>query len=606
MQIDVSDEANNTLLGIVYEASIISDSNVKMDPAFTQVSSNIVNVQGHVGDNATLVLHVDTSFVSVYKNITLIQCPPGYIQKESSTVCECAATEYFGVITCDPEVLLAHGFWMGDCDPQNSTNLCTAYCPYGFCLYNRTDHEGIAYHLHALPSDRAMLDSEICGPKRTGRLCSKCAAEHSVYFHSWRYTCGEEKLCSLGWLFYILSEIVPLTLCFIGILLFNISFTTGNINGFILSAQILDALATNANGLIEFPEYIRIIQMIQDLCYRFFNLDFFSLEKLSFCLWKGATVMDALIMKYVTVGYALVLVLLTIFISRGRCGRFHYCTKLYTPKTILIHGLSAFFVLCYSQCARVSFQILNSACLFSTNFTCEVAVVHRGGYMDYFGREHLQYAVVAIAVLVCIVIIPPLLLLLYPLMFKFLGLCKLSESKLASMLWRVMPIQLLDSFQSSFKDQFRFFAGLYFLYRAFALAAYAYSRTMLQFYTIVEIQLIVALALHAIFQPYKEKRYNMTDSLLFANLAVINGITLYNVAEEKYGKGQNTSFKAASLIQAVLILLPLVYLIILAIEKIVTRIKKSKRGKTLSRVDLTDNSLPSLRDSTGELHYVQW
>ena len=46
-----------------------------------------------------------------------------------------------------------------------------------------------------------------------------------------------------------------------------------------------------------------------------------------------------------------------------------------------------------------------------------------------------------------------------------------SESKLAGILWRVIPIQLLDAFQSLFKDEFCFFARLYFLYRAVVLGA---------------------------------------------------------------------------------------------------------------------------------------
>ncbi|CAI8025471.1 hypothetical protein GBAR_LOCUS14717, partial [Geodia barretti] len=58
-----------------------------------------------------------------------------------------------------------------------------------------------------------------------------------------------------------------------------------------------------------------------------------------------------------------------------------------------------------------------------------------------------------------------ILLLFYPLFFRLLGLCSLSESPFAIRLWRVMPIQLLDSVQNPFRDNCRFFAGLYFLYR---------------------------------------------------------------------------------------------------------------------------------------------
>ena len=599
LNITVLDEANNTLYGTVYEATALP-TNVRVDPAFMQVSNNTISLQGEVGDHANLIL--DTSDISLSISIELMPCQPGYIHNNGR--CECAATEYFGMVTCDPHVLLNHGIWMGYCSP-NTTELCTGYCPYGFCSYHMIEPKS---SLHPLPTDPKLLDYQICGPNRTGRVCSECVHGHSVYFHSWRYTCGRERLCDVGWVFYLLSEILPLTLCFIFIIVFNISFTNGNLNCFVLFAQILDALSTNANGLIEFPQFVVVIRGIQNFFYRTFNLDFFSMEELSFCLWKGATVIDALIMKYVTVGFALLLVLLTILVFRC-CGRFKIFTKFYTPKSVLIHGFSAFFVLCYSQCARVTFQILNYFCLFSTNFHCEETVVYRVGYMDYLKEEHLKYAVIAIIVLVFIIVIPPLLLLIYPLMFRMLSLCKLSESKLVGILWRVMPIQLLDSFQSSFKDNFRFFAGLYFLNRAFVLGAYAYCRTMLQFYTVVQMQLILFLALHAIFQPYKKRKHNIIDSLLFTNLAIINGITLYNFAETKNGKGQDMSVRAVmvmSFIQTVLIFLPLLSIVVLGIERLVIKAKKWRKDRAALSDSQNFDSLPPLRDPEAEPLYQRW
>ena len=584
--LSVTDEANNTLSGIVYEAIAFSKNNVvNVDPAFSQVSNNIISILGNRGDKAKLYLDNIMSAVSLSFDITLVECKPGYIPNNKT--CECAATEYLGLITCDPKVLLRHGYWMGFC--ANRTKLCTSYCPYGFCSYHKMNPKSWT---HPLPDNSISLDYQICGPYRTGRLCSKCAGSHSVYFHSSKYTCGPERLCHLGWFFYLLSEILPLTLFFLIILVFNVSFTSGNINCFVFYAQILDALATNANGSIEFPFFIEVIRDILTFFYRPFNLDFFSLEQLSFCLWTGATVIDALMMKYATVGFALMLVLLTVLTARSRFRRFKIFSKFYTPNSILIHGLSAFFVLCYSQCARVTFHILTYFCLYSTNFYCEEKAVNRIGYMNYFEGDHVKYAIAAIFVLIFLIIIPPLLLLLYPLMFKLLGLCKLSESKLVGFLWRVMPIQLLDSFQSSFKDNFRFFAGLYFFYRALVLVAFAYSWTLLQFYVIVQLQLTIVLAVHGIFQPYKKGKHNIIDSLLFTNLSIINGITLYNFAEKDLRDTQSSeeAIKVMASIQAMLILLPFFCIIVLSIIKF----KKWRNDAT------TSDDLPPLRSVESE------
>ena len=380
LNLSVTDEANNYLTDIVYEANVTSNYNVHMDPAFSEVSNNSIILLGDAGNDG--VLSLDTSDISLSFNITLIDCKPGYIPKHHT--CECAASDYMGLVTCDPSI--QDGYWMGFCS-ENSTKLCTTFCPYGFCSYSGMKSSG---SIHPLPNDSNLLDSQICGPNRTGRVCSQCANGSSVYSHLMKYICGPEDLCHLGWFFYLISEILPLTLLFVLIMVFNISFTNGNINCFVFYAQVLDSLATNANGAIKFPYFLEVIRTILTFFYRPFNLDFFYLEQLSFCLWKDATVMDVLLMKYATVGFALVLVLLTILIARYRCVRFKICAKFHTPNIVLIHGLSAFFVLCYSQSARVTFQILDFFCLYSANFKCEVKVVNGIGYMNYFHGEHIK------------------------------------------------------------------------------------------------------------------------------------------------------------------------------------------------------------------------
>ena len=174
------------------------------------------------------------------------------------------------------------------------------------------------------------------------------------------------KTLQCGMALYLLSEILTLVLLFAIIIIFNISFTNGNVNCFIFYAQILDVVDIDAKGSIEFVPSIKILQYIPKCIYRILSLDFFTLEQLSFCLWKGATAIYMMIMKYVTVGIALVLVLMTILLCRCRCIHSH------TPKCVLIQSLSAFIVLCYSQCTRVTLHILNAFCLYTANFHSKI------------------------------------------------------------------------------------------------------------------------------------------------------------------------------------------------------------------------------------------
>ena len=210
----------------------------------------------------------------------------------------------------------------------------------------------------------------------------------------------------MGWFFYILSDLFPLI-----VLLLNISFTTGNVNCFVLYGQLLGSIAFNGNDSIQFSSLPAIIQAVVTFPYNSFNMNFFTIEKLSFCLWKGFTFMEAMMMNYVTVGFALVLVLMIIVITKHQCVHQKLFFRFQYRKSILIHGLSAFFILCYSQAARTTFHILNVSCLYSANLNCTVKVVHRAGHLTYFEGEHIPYAIAAVLVLLFMIVIPPLLLL---------------------------------------------------------------------------------------------------------------------------------------------------------------------------------------------------
>lgn len=568
----VYDADGNNMSELSYEASLVSSSSsseMKIDPAFQYVSKNEIKIEGRPGDSATLYLNTSGN-ISLLINITLVECPPGYVLDVIR--CTCGASAYYGIWKCDFQAYILRGFWIGYCD-KASTKLCTTYCPQDYCTYNTTNK---APNDHLLPRNISQLDTYICAPTKTGTLCGECIANHSVYYNSWKFYCGSEELCHMGFLFYFLSNILPLTILFVVIVTQNVNFAHGNINGFILFAQILDTLSIHANDTIYFPPAIWYFAMIQNFFYRFFTLDFFSVEGLSFCLWKGATVMNILMVRCATIMYAFGLVIVTVFILRwGKCAK--HCPKFYTRQYTLLHGISAFFVLCYSQCTRSSFEILRSICLYTDNYHCHRQVVFWSGDMEPFHGLHIKYAVVAVLFFVFIVALPPFFLLFYPLFFKLLGYCHLSESKFANFLWRLMPIQLLDTFQSSFKDNFRFFAGLYFLYRVAAIAVYMYVTTLTQYYTIIGGQIIAIISLHAVLNPYKEKKHNTIDLLLFSNLAIINGISQYNFAratdEESNFETTNTTLFFTTTVQTLFMSIPLFCIFFVVLKILLQRCK---------------------------------
>ena len=121
----------------------------------------------------------------------------------------------------------------------------------------------------------------------------------------------------------------------------------------------------------------------------------------------------------------------------------------------------------------------------------------------------------------------------------------------------------LDSFQSCFKDNCRFFAGLYFVYRLVLLATASVATNFTLLYSVMEVELILFLSFHALAQPYEKRWHNILDNLFFTNLAIINGLTLYNYTRvsDPFGPNYQRNIDIVSSIQLVLIYLPMVYMV---------------------------------------------
>lgn len=584
-------------------------------------SNNKINLSGVAGVMESGTLTYENYDLSVSINVTILNCPPGYALNDTKGECHCVQSHYKGLRRCDNSIMQAyilHGYWIGECGHE----ICTAHCPVGFCSYNDNSGSAIEY---LLPPDRSGLESYVCGTTRRGILCTMCNHNLSVYFHSIFYSCRENTNCKYGIPLYIVSELLPLLLIFTIIIAFDISFTSGYLNGFILYAQILDSLVDTARGTVQYTHKTKILTSIYQLIYHPLNLDFFdSFETLSFCIWEGAEVMDVLAMKYVTILCALILVLMTIFLWNTRlCAKLsnNSCCRHRTIKNAVIHGLSAFLVMCYSQCARVSFEILGLSVLYGFDNKQLNVVALRAGDQKYFHGRHLRYAIPAATFLMTLVALPPILLLAYPLIFNVLSKCNLSEFKPVLLLSRLIPMQLLDSFQSCFKDSYRYFAGLYFLYRSLILATSTFSPSPFHIYVIIELELILILCLHSVVQPYKKTTHNQMDSLIFANLAIINGLSLINfyISRQQNVSGNSdiasNTLQSSIYIQLFLIYLPslcvLAYLLTKLVSYIYGKCKKLsvfKRDRSWESLNSTE--LPSLRDTdytpralTKELNY---
>jgi preprotein translocase subunit SecG len=391
------------------------------------------------------------------------------------------------------------------------------------------------------------------------------------------------------------------------VLFFNVKLTSGALNGFIFFVQVIDTMQMDADGYISTHDLLDTFTSIYLFTYRMFNLNLFTIDKFSFCLWQGANTLDILAFKYVTILYSIALVVITVLLKKCGKGKYLFCCKKQnlqvqgsesarsSVKSTMIHGLSTFFVMCYFQCAKVTLFILFQGRVHSigrVHHNTLTPVVFYHGDFKYFGKEHIKYAIPACIFAIALVLIPPLLLVVYPLCYKVLALLHIEETRCVSILCRILPLErmkpMFDSFQSCFKDKYRFFAGLYFFYRLVTLLSYSIADSFTKFYIVLEVQLIVMLTLQAITYPYRRRWHNIIDMLLFANLAVINAMTMCNYKKSKERNIDTRTINAVAAIQTILVLIPFVCVVCFIIIQLVLRVKQSRRSEERCRDERTD------------------
>ena len=596
LPINLTDDMNTNITDNVSLHVMIKNRNDSTITIKTSISDKTIQVIGNPRGFATLtVMTLDTPHISRSFNITLIDCPPGFFHSNTSKKCTCVNNDegYRGLIYCHDQtfkISIRRGTWAGYVNEK----VVTSRCPSSYCSYSDDSSSKTKKSLYQLPSFidfpdnySAVLNNFICHEKRTGVLCGYCIPGHTVYYNSPDFECQEESsLCHLGWFFYILASLVPLTFMFLIITAFGIPFTAGNLRGFLLFSQILVSMDLTGGGATVLNQNsVVVLTSIWKLLYNVLNLRFFYLDSMSFCLMKGASALDVLALQYLATIYSLILIII-VAVSLNHCAvscnRLCKCVRFTTLKYSFVNSLAALLILCYGNCAYVSLRILNNAMLLGKNG------IHNGksrvflqGNMIFFGSEHLPYAIPALFCLCTVITLPLFMFTVLPILHQALAKCHLENSKLG--IWvcklylggKLKPFY--DVFQGCFKERYHFFAGLYFLYDFLILAAYPTTETYGEIVFATQAILIGILTLHCLAQPYTKPLHNSLDTLLFSNLILINGLSCYAYLSNMYHETLKSSSLFVPFFQLTLIYLPLAVLLIYVIYLLYVRSKCCKR-----------------------------
>ena len=187
-------------------------------------------------------------------------------------------------------------------------------------------------------------------------------------------------------------------------------------------------------------------------------------------------------------------------------------------RTSLIDVFASFIFLSTSRIisASVSLLVPTHVYLFSDECLAKKYYLLSAPTVEYFGGEHLPFALLALTLLLLLVVLPMLLLFLYPLRcFQRL----LNRLHLNSHVLRTF----MDVFQGTFKDgtngtrDYRSFSGLHLLVEFLLVIVLSWTLSI-SYYPVASIIVLVYCVLFIIFRPYKRKLHN--------NITIAMGVAL--------------------------------------------------------------------------------
>ena len=429
---------------------------------------------------------------------------------------------------------------------------------------------------YLIPPNVSKLNEMMCSyVNRDGQLCGSCKEGFAPPVYSYDLQCVQTSQCTHNstWWKYIAVAFLPLTVFYIMVIIFRISATSPALNGFVLVSQIFSM-----------PTHLRLFELYRDIeyvhnpwlvpisVYGIWNLDFFRTVYTPFCLHPDMTNIQALALDYIIAVYPLILITVTyLFVELHDWGfrpivwlwrPFHRCfvrfRRQWDIRTSLIDAFATFFLLSYVKLLSVSFDLLFPVSITDVNgHTLSSMYLFLDATVEYFGKDHLPYGIVATVILVVFIICPVVLLCVYP--------CRCFQRCLNRCRFQCRVLHtFMDVFQGGYKDgtngtrDCRYFAAVYLMVRIATFVLFALTLSYSYFYLASSLFIVLAMSV-AIVQPYKSNTYNIVDSVLLLTPAFLySSIMSFTVLHSQISLFNTNS--VAIVFVCIALLVPLLYI----------------------------------------------
>lgn len=447
----------------------------------------------------------------------------------------------------------------------------------GGCLFSAMY---LSHSYVPLPCNASELNDYTCaGLNREGQLCGKCKEGYAPPVYSYSMKCVRCVDYQLNWAKYLVVGFVPLTAFFIFVSTCHISPTSPYLHGLVYFSHIL-CLPFISRLFVLLEEFYTVSDLqvrIGDIYFSLFgvwNLDFFRYLYEPFCIHPHMTTVQALALDYLIASYPLFLLLLTyilVQLDKRTCrpldmvckplNHIWRSIKCKINNNSLVDSFATIMLLSTMKFQSTTFDLLMPIRIYNMNGSSDSRLyLFMAGNVEYFGPEHLPYAITALVVLICLIIIPTLLLFLYP--------CHCCQMLLNKFHCNSQVLRtFMDVFQGNYNDKTsntrdcRYFAGIFFVSRTLIVLAIAclnslYIETIFGF-----IFLLLGLSM-ALMRPQKSNVHYTIDMLY---ISILSALFFTANAKNVHYSDQSLNgfiFRALALI---ILALPLLYMIGLSI-----------------------------------------
>ena len=505
------------------------------------------------------------------------RCPPGFVAMgDGNCACLVEDTLPMAIDKCDEKrcrAYLRSGYWAGYVTEPRSTDesgtngrgleLYTGRCPRGFC---KCGVDGAPLLLPG-PNNRSNLTEElnqvVCGTTRRGLLCGECSPGFGPgvnFFLAPCVHCATDPLSQVGWLIWLLLEALPLLLMLAAFLIFDINLLAGPLNSYLLYAQFFAAsfpISTVGPIVISNNASSVIVRFFYVIFFGIFNLQFFSFLLPPFCPSSGAANLDQVDMILIkALTRILPFIIILAIIALQWCNQYGYCG---VPKCwqqlahrfkvvrwltgrmsgqSAAHGLSAFFILVYTRFLSYCGVLydLNVIEPSGTSNASAIAVLELQGNLGFKAPKHIAVTVFIQLLIIFMILLPTFLLLVYPALPQLQAKLQHSKHKFLQCVSGLKCLNIFstpsiqhfgDLFQSSYKDNCRFFAGVLLLVRIVVVIAWNISSSAEEGYVIMTALSLTLLTFHSLLRPHRSCWINVVDSLMYTHLAAVNLLAVY-------------------------------------------------------------------------------